>query len=227
MIDWSPDGKKQLFENTLLKDKYLRDVTSRDWTVLPKEVGESRLYWSRDCGSLLYLDWDTKNILQYGIKDGAVTELASLNSYGKRFYTLLAPSRHLDHVYFTAPRHHTEEYPPKVILRRLDIRSGKIKDVFDSGLEQGKGGLGRIYLSLNDNPIYYYQGVTGQDGIQHRSMRKLNINTGESEMLLEGNYSYRDYSYKTDMFAVTSDDSRTLSLFDAKTKTLEQIYPVK
>ena len=58
-------------------------------------------------------------------------------------------------------------------------------------------------------------------------MRKLNTHTGESEVLLEGNYSYRDYSYKTDMFAVTTDNSRTLSLFDAKTKTLEQIFSSK
>ena len=227
LTEWSPDGKKQLFENSMTRDKYVRDTKSGDWTVLPKEVGESHLLWSHDCKSLLYFRWDTKNIMQYRKKEGAVTELASLKDYGKRFSALLTPSRHHDHLYFTTPRHYTDDYAPKVILQRLDLTSGKIEQVFDSGLDQDKGGIGRIYLSRNDNPIYYYQSVTGEDGIQIRSMRKLNTRTGESEVLLEGAYSYRDYSYKTDMFAITSENSRTLSLFDAKMKILEQIFPAK
>lgn len=223
--EWSPDGKKQLFVNYMTNDMYLRDVESGDWTVLPREVGESRLIWSRDCSSLLYFDWDTKNIMQYTIKDGTVSKLASLNGYGNRFYALLVPSRLTDYVYFTAPRQRAERFGQKVILRRLDIRSGAIEDVFDSGLDQDKGGIGLIYLTQTEDPMYYYQSITEEDGKQNRSMMTLNMKAGESKVLWEGNYRYRDYSYKADMFAVTTNDSRTICLFDVKTKTLRQIFP--
>ncbi len=228
MTEWSPDGKYQLFRNDATRDAYLRNVADGDWTVLPKEFGDARLIWSRDCKFLLCFDWDTKDIMRYRTRNGEVTKLASLTGYHKRLFALLVPSPHSDHAYFTTPPPNTD-YRQNAILHRLDIRSGKIETIFDPGLDPDNSALGRIYLPRDEKHIYFgrHDRVGDDRGNEEwrRSLIKLDIATGETEILYKGSHLFRDYSAVKDIFLLCGKDLKSLYLFDVATRALDQIYP--
>jgi hypothetical protein len=223
---WSPDGKKQVFRNRFNGDTYIRGVDDENWTVLPREMGRWKVYyWTHDSASLISFNKDMRAIIQYCRKTADIKNLAFLKDFHNDFYTLLTPSRYSPFVYFTSPRPFTDSLRTTV-LQRLNIRTGKVKKLFE--INAGPHGMQivRIYPTLNDDFVYFLQYYydTGKKRIYH-ILIKLNTRTGEIKKLHEGGMYFYDYSERKDIFSVVSEDRKNLYLFDAKTRVLEQIYP--
>jgi Tol biopolymer transport system component len=218
--EWSPDGTKQLFENPLTRDTYLRNVEEGTWTVLPAEVSEAVLpCWNRDCTSLFYYDRERKKIMQYNIRAEDLTELKKMEGYHDRFFPILVPSRNADFVYFTTPRPNSDSRQ-LVILRRLNLRTRHIETLF-----KNEGGVSKPFLSPNRNYLYIYCYEPGQDDQMNKSFIRFDIRTRTPETLMTGPYHFRDYSGKSESFLLGGKDLRTLYLFDPSNRKLEHIYP--
>lgn len=221
---WSPDGQWQVFSSQL--HVYAKETGRPVWLEVPMEPHYGIPFWNYNGKTIIW--YRSRILYTYDIEE---RRLNTIRTGDWEISSLLYCSPYANEAFVLTSRKQ-KEYS-RVVLRRVDLDTGQFSYSFDSGLDPEGNSLAKVFIPPRDNQVYfstYQYAVKGKTLGEPSKLVLLDMTTGETKTLFSGGgYRLLDYCGSRDLFTVTSKDDghKVLYLFDARSGSVERIFPLE